>query len=78
MLSLFLQILILSEEKKMFQQKLCEVIGIRDQAGHSLSCTEQSIEPLQTVSAALSLSFVQFVMLSGLKCWIIPHLFTHR
>uniref|UniRef100_A0A672LUY9 Kinesin-like protein KIF20B n=1 Tax=Sinocyclocheilus grahami TaxID=75366 RepID=A0A672LUY9_SINGR len=50
------QILILiEEEKKMFQQKLCEANEMRDQAGHSLICTEQSIEPPQTVSAALSL-----------------------
>uniref|UniRef100_A0A671QQ63 Kinesin family member 20Bb n=1 Tax=Sinocyclocheilus anshuiensis TaxID=1608454 RepID=A0A671QQ63_9TELE len=60
------QILILSEENKMFQQRLCEANELRDQAGHSLSCTEQSIDPQQTVSAALSLSFVQF-MLSGIK-----------
>ncbi|XP_058649058.1 kinesin-like protein KIF20B isoform X1 [Onychostoma macrolepis] len=45
------QILILSEEKKMFQQKLCEANEMRDQAGHSLSCTEQSIEPQQTVKS---------------------------
>uniref|UniRef100_A0A673KRR5 Kinesin-like protein KIF20B n=1 Tax=Sinocyclocheilus rhinocerous TaxID=307959 RepID=A0A673KRR5_9TELE len=46
------QILILiEEEKKMFQQKLCEANEMRDQAGHSLICTEQSIEPLQTVKS---------------------------
>jgi len=56
----------------MFLQKLSEAEEMRDQAGHSLSCTEQTIDPLQTVSAALSISFVQFVMRSGLRCWIIP------
>ncbi|XP_016126109.1 kinesin-like protein KIF20B [Sinocyclocheilus grahami] len=46
------QILILiEEEKKMFQQKLCEANEMRDQAGHSLICTEQSIEPPQTVKS---------------------------
>ncbi|XP_026132496.1 kinesin-like protein KIF20B isoform X1 [Carassius auratus] len=45
------QILILIEEKKMFQQKLCEANEMRDQAGHSLSCTEQNIEPPQTVES---------------------------
>uniref|UniRef100_A0A672NXQ7 Kinesin-like protein KIF20B n=1 Tax=Sinocyclocheilus grahami TaxID=75366 RepID=A0A672NXQ7_SINGR len=44
------QIFILSEENKMFQQRLCEANKLRDQAGHSLSCTEQSIDPQQTVS----------------------------
>ncbi|XP_016139593.1 kinesin-like protein KIF20B [Sinocyclocheilus grahami] len=43
------QIFILSEENKMFQQRLCEANKLRDQAGHSLSCTEQSIDPQQTV-----------------------------
>uniref|UniRef100_A0A8C1PBK2 Kinesin family member 20Bb n=1 Tax=Cyprinus carpio TaxID=7962 RepID=A0A8C1PBK2_CYPCA len=45
------QILILIEEKKMFQQKLCEANEMRDQARHSLSCTEQSVEPPQTVKS---------------------------
>ncbi|KTF75741.1 hypothetical protein cypCar_00037272 [Cyprinus carpio] len=45
------QILILTEEKKMFQQKLCEANEMRDQARHSLSCTEQSVEPPQTVKS---------------------------
>lgn len=45
------QILILSEENKMFLQKLCEAEEMRDQAGHSLSCTEQIIDPLQTVQS---------------------------
>ncbi|XP_026078578.1 kinesin-like protein KIF20B isoform X1 [Carassius auratus] len=45
------QILILSEENKMFQQRLCEANELRDQAGHSLSCTEQFIDPQQTVKS---------------------------
>ncbi|XP_050980520.1 kinesin-like protein KIF20B isoform X2 [Labeo rohita] len=45
------QILILSEENKMFQQRLCEVNKLRDQAGHTLSCKEQSIDPQQTVTS---------------------------
>ncbi|XP_059386686.1 kinesin-like protein KIF20B isoform X2 [Carassius carassius] len=45
------QILILSEENKMFQQRLCEANEMRDQAGHSLSCTEQSVDPQQTVKS---------------------------
>ncbi|XP_043108946.1 kinesin-like protein KIF20B isoform X2 [Puntigrus tetrazona] len=47
------QILILSEEKKMFQQQLCEANEMKDQAGHSLSCADQSIEPPQTVKSNL-------------------------
>ncbi|XP_042623356.1 kinesin-like protein KIF20B isoform X3 [Cyprinus carpio] len=45
------QILILSEENKMFQQRLCEANELKGQAGHSLSCTEQSIDPQQTVKS---------------------------
>ncbi|XP_016431625.1 kinesin-like protein KIF20B [Sinocyclocheilus rhinocerous] len=45
------QILILNEENKMFQQRLYEANELRDQAGHNLSCTEQSIDPQQTVKS---------------------------
>ncbi|XP_067225354.1 kinesin-like protein KIF20B isoform X1 [Chanodichthys erythropterus] len=45
------QILILSEKNKMFQQRPCEAEEMRDQAGHRLSSTEQTIDPLQTVQS---------------------------
>ncbi|ROL48440.1 Kinesin-like protein KIF20B [Anabarilius grahami] len=45
------QILILSEKNKMFQQRPCEAEEMMDQAGHRLSSTEQTIDPLQTVQS---------------------------
>ncbi|XP_067285530.1 kinesin-like protein KIF20B [Pseudorasbora parva] len=49
------QILILSEENKMFLQRLCEAEEMKDQAGHSLSCTEQTIDPIKTVQSDLAI-----------------------
>ncbi|XP_051523488.1 kinesin-like protein KIF20B isoform X1 [Myxocyprinus asiaticus] len=45
------QILSLSEENELFQQRLCKAEEMRNQALHHLSCKERTIDPQQTAQS---------------------------
>ncbi|KAI7797150.1 kinesin-like protein KIF20B isoform X2 [Triplophysa rosa] len=53
------QISSLSEENRLVQQRPCKVEEMRDQARHSLSRKEQSIDPLQSVQSNRSKENIQ-------------------